>query len=180
MPPVDQSALEMGRYSYGNPTVLRFLGDTAVVRIGSFASIADDVELIPGGNHRVDWISTYPFRVMLKLPGALEDGHPATKGDILIGNDVWIAHGARVLSGVTVGDGAVVAAGAVVTRDVRPYAIVAGNPAREVSRRFTDEQVQALQELRWWDWPIEDIVAVVPLLSSDEVEALLDVGRQRG
>jgi acetyltransferase-like isoleucine patch superfamily enzyme len=169
---MDAGVLVMGRCSYGTPRVRAFPGGSGVV-IGSFVSIADGVEFIPGGNHRVDWISTFPFRVFFGLPGAFEDGHPATKGDIVVGNDVWIGTGAGILSGVTIGDGAVIGAGAVVAKDVRPYAVVVGNPAREVSRRFSDEQVEALQRIRWWDWPLELILEHVSLLCSPDVDALI-------
>jgi hypothetical protein len=117
---------------------------------------------------------------MLDLPGAFEDGMPASRGPIIIGNDVWIGRNAMILSGVTVGNGAVVGAEAVVTRDVRPYAVVAGNPAREVRRRFTDEQVDALQELRWWDWPDSGIRDVVHLLNGAPVDELIAYGNRRG
>src|SRR5436309_1208834 len=83
--------------------------------VGSFTSLSEDAEFIPGGNHRTDWISTFPFRYAFQLPGSLEDGHPSSKGDIIVGNDVWIGGGARILSGVTIGHGAVIGAGAVVT-----------------------------------------------------------------
>lgn len=103
------SRITRGRHSYidGTAHVIAYPGDHAAVYIGSFCSIADRVEFMVGGNHRLDWVTTYPFRVKLGLPGALRDGHPATKGDITIGHDVWIGRGARILSGVTVGNGAV-------------------------------------------------------------------------
>ena len=176
---LDAGVLVMGRCSYGTPRVRTFVGDSSRVLIGSFVSIADDVEFIPGGNHRVDWISTFPFRWTFRLPGALEDGHPASKGDVVVGNDVWIGAGARILSGVTIGDGAVVGAGAVVAKDVRPYSVVVGNPAREVSRRFSDEQVEALQGIRWWDWPLELILKRVSLLCSPDVDALIAISDEQ-
>lgn len=165
--------LTLGRESYGSPTVHVHVGDTARVRIGSFVSIAADVEIFVGGNHRTDWVSTFPFRLRFGLPGAGTDGHPATKGDVIIGNDVWIARGAKILSGVKIGDGAVIGAYALVSKDVRPYAIVAGNPAREIRRRFSDEQVDALQSIAWWDWPLDKIHESVSLLSSSDVDAFI-------
>ena len=171
--------LTMGRGSYGGPQILTFPGDTASVRVGQFSSIGMDVVLMDGGNHRSDWVTTYPLRSMLRLPGAFEDGHPKSKGDIAIGNDVWIGRGARVLSGVTIGDGAVVAGYSVVTKDVRPYAVVAGNPAREVRRRFDDDQVEALLEIAWWDWPLERIRAVADELSAPEIDAFIARHRTR-
>lgn len=163
----------MGRESYGSPTVHAYVGDTAEVRIGAFVSIAADVEILVGGNHRPDWVSTFPFRIRLGLPGAGTDGHPATKGDVVIGNDVWIGRGAKILSGVSIGNGAVIGAYALVSKDVAPYAIVAGNPAREVRRRFTDDQIDALESIAWWKWPLGDIVEKVPHLSSPDVDAFI-------
>jgi acetyltransferase-like isoleucine patch superfamily enzyme len=164
----------MGRESYGSPSVHVYIGDTAHVRIGSFVSIADDVEFFVGGNHRTDWVSTFPFRLRFELPGGGSDGHPASKGDVLVGNDVWIGRGAKVLSGVHIGNGAVVGAYAVVTKSVRPYAIVAGNPAREIRRRFTDDEIDALQAIAWWDWPLPKLREHISLLSSAQVEAFID------
>jgi acetyltransferase-like isoleucine patch superfamily enzyme len=169
----DSSRLTMGRASYGNPKIPTFPGDTAHVRIGSFVSIALDVVLMDGGNHRTDWVTVFPLRGSLGLPGAFEDGHPASKGDIQIGNDVWIGRGAHVLSGVTVGDGAVIAAYSVVTKDVRPYAIVAGNPAREIRRRFTDGQIESLLAIAWWNWPTDKILEHVSDLSSPDIDAFI-------
>jgi acetyltransferase-like isoleucine patch superfamily enzyme len=165
--------LTMGRYSYGDPLVVTFTGDDASVRIGAFTSIGPDVVLMDGGNHRMDWVSTFPFRASLQLPEAYEDGHPKSRGDIEIGNDVWIGRGARVLSGVKIGDGAVVGGYAVVTRDVSPYTIVAGNPARDVRRRFSDAQIDALQRIAWWDWPMEEIVRCVPELCDGDIDGFI-------
>jgi acetyltransferase-like isoleucine patch superfamily enzyme len=165
--------LTLGRCSYGEPRVATFPGDTAHVRIGAFCSIGPDVILMDGGDHRVDWVSTFPFRAALGLPGAYEDGHPCSRGDIEIGNDVWIGRGARVRSGVSVGDGAVIGAYSVVTRDVRPYAIVAGVPAREVRRRFGDAQVAALAQIAWWDWPMDEVLRCVPQLCSENVDEFI-------
>jgi acetyltransferase-like isoleucine patch superfamily enzyme len=165
--------LTMGRCSYGEPLVATFPGDTAHVHVGSFTSIGPDVILMDGGDHRVDWVSTFPFRAVLDLPGAYQDGHPLSRGDIEIGNDVWIGRGARVRSGVRIGDGAVIGGYAVVTRDVRPYAIVAGVPAREVRRRFSDEQIEALERIDWWDWPMDTVLRCVPQLCSDDIDAFI-------
>jgi acetyltransferase-like isoleucine patch superfamily enzyme len=169
----DSSRLTMGRGSYGAPLIPTFPGDDLNVRIGSFVSIAHDVVMMDGGNHRIDWVTVYPLRGCLDLPGAFEDGHPASKGDIVIGNDVWIGRGARVLSGVTVGDGAVVGGYSVVSKDVRPYAIVVGNPAREVRRRFSDEQIGALLSIAWWNWPMEKIIENVAELSDPDIERFI-------
>ncbi len=169
--------LTIGKASYGEPLIAKlpaeFKAAQEHVHMGSFVSIGVDVVLMDGGSHRTDWVTAFPLRAALGLPGAYEDGHPRSKGDIVIGNDVWIGRGVRVLSGVTIGDGAVVAAYSVVTKDVRPYAIVGGNPAREIRRRFSDEQIAALQEIAWWDWPMDKIVECVSELSSDDIDAFI-------
>jgi acetyltransferase-like isoleucine patch superfamily enzyme len=165
--------IEWGTLSYGDPKLRFHDGDTAVVRLGAYCSIANDVMFIPGGNHRIDWVSTFPFRAVLGLPGAYEDGHPASRGDIVVGNDVWIGNGATILSGVTIGDGAVVGARAVVASPVRPYAIVVGNPAREVRRRFDDAQVDALLRIAWWSWPEDRVKEHVPELNGETVESFV-------
>jgi acetyltransferase-like isoleucine patch superfamily enzyme len=170
---VAAGVLALGGHSYGEPSVLVYPGDTAKARVGRYCSIADGVELMVGGNHRPDWVTTYPLRIMLGLPGALEDGHPASKGDIEVGNDVWLGSGARVLSGVTIGDGAVIGTRAVVATDVRPYAIVVGNPAREIRRRFPDPLIEALRRIAWWDWPDEVVRERVGELCSPDIEGFV-------
>jgi acetyltransferase-like isoleucine patch superfamily enzyme len=177
--PEPPPTLKMGAHSYGQPRVIRHEGDSAEVHIGAWCSIAEDVEIMVGGNHRLDWVSTFPMRVIFNLPGALTDGHPATKGDVRIGNDVWIGRGSRILSGVTIGDGAAIGAYSVVSKDVRPYAVAVGVPAREVRRRFTDDQVGALLRIRWWQWPTEKVLAEVGALNGgpvDEFVARFDPG----
>jgi acetyltransferase-like isoleucine patch superfamily enzyme len=162
----------MGRFSSGPPVLRLFRGETARVVIGSFCAIADEVEFMPGGGHH------YPKRVTTFSPDQIdpdryvyEPGEP--KGDIVVGHDVWFGYGAMVLSGVHIGNGAVIGARAVVAGDVRPYAIVVGNPAREVGRRFSDEQIEALGRIRWWDWPLEKIQASLPLLASERVDEFI-------
>lgn len=170
---IASGVLSLGSHTYGDPSVVLYPGDTAKVQVGRYCAIADGTEFLVGANHRADWVTAYPLRVVLGLPGALEDGHPATKGDITIGNDVWIGTDALILSGVTVGDGAMIGAAAVVTKDVRPYAIVAGNPAREVRRRFPDDTVEALRRIAWWDWPDELVRERVGELNDPDVEAFV-------
>ncbi len=165
----------IGAHTNGEYRIEFRRGERGRVDIGDYCSIAFGVRFMLGGNHRPDWVSTYPFRILWDMPGAWADGHPRPAGDITVGNDVWIGAEALILAGVTIGDGAVIATRAVVTRDVRPYAIVAGIPAREVRRRFSDDQIEELLKLRWWDWPEERVRAHVDLLCSPGVDALLAI-----
>ncbi len=168
----DSQRLSMGRASYGRPRVVNDPYQTRV-RVGAFVSIGVDVVLLDGGHHRTDWVTTFPLRAALDLPGKYQDGHPRSGGDIVIGNDVWIGRGARVLSGVTIGDGAVIGGYSVVAKDVRPYAIVVGNPAREVRRRFSEEQIDALLAIAWWEWPMAKILECVPELSDPDIDRFI-------
>ncbi len=180
---LDAGWLTLGEATYGFPTVHVGPGDDGRVEIGAYCSIAREVEFVLGGRHRTDWVSTFPFRARFGLAGAYEDGHPQAVDGIVVGSDVWLAARASILGGVTIGHGAVVAASAVVTKDVRPYAIVGGNPARELRRRFSDEQVEALLRVAWWDWPAERVLAIVPELNGSSVAAFLaghDPGAQAG
>jgi acetyltransferase-like isoleucine patch superfamily enzyme len=177
---VASGVVSIGAQSYGSPRIHAHRGDTTTVSIGAFVSIADEVEIFLGGNHRTDWVSTFPFRMRWDLPGAGTDGHPASRGDVRIGNDVWIARGAKILSGVTIGNGAVVGAYSVVTRDVAAYAVVAGVPARELRRRFGPGQIAALEAIAWWDWPLDQIRAEVARLSSDNIDDFIDRYREAG
>lgn len=159
---VGASDVRIGRFTYGYEKLsIRQWDEGAALHIGSFCSIATNVTVFLGGNHRTDWISTFPFgHIHQDQLGPPVAGHPATHGDVRIGHDVWIAHGVTILSGVTVGDGAVLGATATVSRDVQPYEIVAGNPAQHVRFRFPEGIRALLLELRWWDLPLEVIRAV--------------------
>ncbi|MGH7868066.1 MAG: CatB-related O-acetyltransferase [Candidatus Dormibacteraceae bacterium] len=157
-------------YVYRDPTGKRHGG---TVQIGSFCSIAPGVEIFTGGNHHTDWISTYQYRIQQRLPGAWKDGAPTSDGDVNIGHDVWIGMSATILSGVTIGNGAVIGANAVVSRDVRAYAVVVGNPAHEARRRFSDSEIDALEAMAWWDWPWDRIREEVPTLCSTNISEFL-------
>ena len=172
--------LTIGEYTYGTPTVIKYRGDKNRVIIGKFCSIADQVTIFVGGNHHIDWVSTYPFRVVFDLPGKFQDGHPVSRGDVIIGSDVWIGYGATILSGVTIGHGAVIAARSVVSRDVPPYIVVGGNPAKMIKRRFSDEQISALLEIAWWNWPLNDILASVDVLNQNDVDVFIKYATQLG
>lgn len=171
---VRKYGFEIGEFTYGCPKV-RFAAPGRRLTIGRFCSIADRVEIYLGGNHRYEWGTTYPFsafRDLWPLAPKVEDYH-STKGDVIIGHDVWLGSGSTILSGVTIGHGAVVAAHAVVTKDVPPYAIVGGNPAKIIRYRFDEATIQALLETKWWDLPREKIATLIPLLQSDRIRELI-------
>ena len=143
--------------------------------IGRFCSIACGAKfLMTSANHAMKSLSTYVFPILYEEWG---HGMPVTeawdrRGDIVIGNDVWIGYEAVILSGVTIGHGAVIAARSVVTRDVPPYAIVGGVPARLIRRRFEPETIDALLELRWWDWPPEKLANHLRAIQDGDLETL--------
>lgn len=143
------------------------------LRIGRFCQIAHGVRFITASaNHDMSGLSTYPFPV---FDPALIDSYKASihgLPDTVIGNDVWIGHGALILPGARIGDGAIIGAGAVVSGQVAPYAVVAGNPARRVRDRFAPDVVQALLDLAWWDWPPDRIDAAVPALLQPDIARL--------
>jgi virginiamycin A acetyltransferase len=149
-----------------------FVGDKLI--IGKFCMIASDVTFIMNGaNHLTDAVSTYPFAIFGHgWEKAMEGRHYPVKGDTVIGNDVWIGYKATIISGVTIGDGAIIAANAVVTKDVAPYAIVGGNPAAEIRKRFPEDKIRRLLEVKWWDWPIDKITANIHLLTGNDPESL--------
>lgn len=144
--------------------------------IGKFCSIACGAKfLFNSANHALGSLSTYPFPIFFEEWGLPVEDIPQAwdnKGDIVVGNDVWIGYEAVILAGVTIGDGAVVGARALVTRDVPPYTIVGGVPARPIQKRFDEPAVEALLALRWWDWPEERIAANLGAIQSGSLEQL--------
>lgn len=169
----------IGEHSYGRPKV-RFPESGCPLTIGRYCSIADRVEILLGGNHRTDWVTTYPFGAFPEVWGD-DLGHDfhASRGGVAIGSDVWLGSAATILSGVTIGHGAVVAARAVVARDVPAYAIVAGNPARVIKYRFEEGQIAALLATQWWTLPQDAVAGLVPLLQSGRVDDLVEAIRAK-
>lgn len=161
----------IGKGSYGDLHILSW-GEGADFCLGSYCSIADKVRVFLGGNHRTDWVTTFPFNILRESARHFK-GHPATKGNVVIGNDVWVGSEATILSGVTIGDGAVVGAQALVTRSIPPYGIVGGNPARLLGKRFDDKIIQRLLAIRWWDWDDITLDRFMPLMLSQDIETFL-------
>ena len=167
------SKFSIGDYTFGQPHVLTW-GEKSKLNIGKFCSIAEGVIIILGGEHNKNWITTYPFWTALKEFFDYPTNYSGTKGDVTIGNDVWIGIDSLILSGVTIGDGAVIGARAVVSKDVEPYAIVAGNPIHTIGKRFDQETINQLLTIKWWDWDIKRIKENMPLLLSNRVKEFFE------
>ena len=161
---------EIGDWTYGKPRI-RSWREGATFKIGRFCSIADGVTILIGGEHRVDWVTTYPVNILFGV--ARVPGLPTTKGDVVIGNDVWIGQDALILSGVQIGNGAVIAARSVVKEDVLPYSIVAGNPAKHIKFRFSKSEIDDLQDIAWWNWSLSKLEKAWPLLLSSDIKAFI-------
>lgn len=145
-----------------------FTGDKLI--IGKFCMIASGAQFIMnGGNHLTNSISSYPFSIFGgDWANAMDGKSFPEKGDTIIGNDVWIGHNATIMPGVKIGDGAIIATNSTVVKDVEPYSIVGGNPARLIKKRFSDETIAKLLEIKWWDWDIERITVNVQHLTGND------------
>lgn len=152
----------VGRWTYGvNPKMISGCVEHAELRVGSFCSIGQEVLFMCRANHPKSLVSTFPFKVKVtkELP---TESDLLFSGNMQIGNDVWIGRRAIIMPGIKIGDGAIVGAGAIVTKDVPPYAIVAGNPAKLIRYRFSESQIESLLAIRWWEWSDEKIRAEQP------------------
>ena len=163
-----------GKYTYGIPIIHKSgKNDTnGKLIIGKFCSIAKNCNIFLGGNHRIDWVTTYPFGHINKniFNNYSGDGHPTTKGDVIINNDVWIGANVTIMSGVTIGDGAVIANNSHVVKNIEPYTIVGGNPAKFIKKRFTEEQIDKLLKIKWWDWDDIKINKFTHLLCNNNID----------
>ena len=175
---IDVPHVEVGDYTYyDDPDDVQnfmdnilyhfdFIGDKLIV--GKFCQIATGVRFIMnGGNHALDGFSAFPFRA---FGGEWSDVplHPTCKGDTTVGHDVWLGNGVTMMPGVSIGHGAIIASNAVVTKDVVPYAVMGGNPARLIRMRFSDETIERLLDLAWWDWSIEKITKHANLIAQGD------------
>lgn len=172
----DPTAFEKNNVLFNWPE----FGDKLI--IGKFCALASGVTFIMGSaNHRMSSISTYPFSV---FGGAWEEAVPPHlsqlpfKGDTVVGNDVWIGRESVIMPGVKIGDGAIVAAYSVVTKDVEPYTIVGGNPAKPIRKRFDEELTELLLKLRWWDFELEQLTEFLPTLCDENLERVRGKIRQ--
>lgn len=149
-----------------------FLEDRLI--IGKFCMIASGVTfLMNGGNHLTESLTAYPFAIFGKgWEKAMQGKSYPIKGDLVIGNDVWIGYNATIMAGVTIGDGAIIAANSTVVKDIAPYSIVGGNPATEIKKRFSDEKIQQLLQLQWWNWDVQKITDNIEFLTGDSLNSL--------
>lgn len=179
--------IKVGRYSYYSgyyhghsfDDCARYLAadrdDVDQLIIGSFCSIGTGASFMMAGNqgHRYDWVTSFPFFYMTEEP-AFSDADDAFQpaGDTVIGSDVWIGSEAMVMPGIKIGHGAVIGSRALVTKDVEPYTIVGGNPAKPIRKRFSDNEIAMLLEMAWWNWPLAKIKQAMPLLCSSDIKGL--------
>lgn len=149
-----------------------FVGDKLI--IGKFCMLASDVTFIMNGaNHLVDCVTSYPFAIFGQdWQHAMNNKSYPSKGDTIVGNDVWIGYRATIMPGVRIGDGSIVATNSMVTKNVEPYSIVGGNPATEIRKRFTDDAIKFLLELKWWDWPVDKITRNLHRLTGNDISEL--------
>lgn len=168
--------MSFGKYTYGNLNIC-FNNINSKLVVGNFCSIASNVRIYLGGNHRKDWVTTYPFGhinsdVFNNFNG---NGHPSTKGDVIIGNDVWIGDNVTIMSGVNIGDGSIIANNSHIVKNVEPYSLVGGNPAKFINYRFTCEQIEQLLEIKWWNWDDDKINNYTTLLCNDNIDKFIEI-----
>lgn len=147
--------------------------------IGKFVQIAHGVQFITSSaNHQMDGFSTYPFAVFGEPWVSSYEAKWPNKGDTAVGNDVWIGHEALIMPAVTIGDGAIIASRSVITKDIPPYTIVAGNPAKVIRKRFDEETISSLLEIKWWDWPIEIINKNIAAIVGADIDMLKRIAKE--
>ena len=155
-----------------------FLGDKLI--IGKFCQIASDVKFLMNGMfHMKDAVSTYPFVIFSKECGEKypKDAKFPFKGDTVVGNDVWIGYNATFMPGVKIGDGSIIGTNSLVTKDVGPYEIWGGNPARLICKRFPDDIIECLEKIQWWNWDIEKIEQNVDVLIGNDFERIRQLAK---
>ncbi len=181
---IDHPNIQIGDYTYFNDFRLpvndvrqllvpyMHLGAPEKLIIGKFVQIASGVQIITSSaNHQMDGFTTYPFAVFGEPWSSCYEPKWPNKGNTIIGNDVWIGHEAMIMPAVSIGDGAIIASRSVVTKNVPPYSIVAGNPAKVIRHRFDDKTIAMLLAMKWWDWPIEKINQNIAAIVQGDIEA---------
>ena len=173
----------VGEYTYGHENIKIEWGDYLQYNkktndfiipelvIGKFCSIGANIKVYLGGNHRVDWVTTYPFTNMEFFDKDIT-GHPCTNGDVYIGNDVWIGSNVTIMSGVSIGDGSIISNNSHVSSNIKPYSINGGNPCSFYYYRFDQEVINKLLELKWWNMNIDIINDISPILCSNDIDSI--------
>lgn len=164
---------------YSVPIIKAFPGNTAKLVIKGYSSLTHNSIVFVGGQHPIDSVTTYPHRILWRMPGIYEDDFPTHADDSFIGGDVWMGDRSIVMPGIRIGHGAVIGSGSVVTKDVPDYAIVAGVPAKVIRYRFTEEQIEGLLETQWWEWPEDEVREAVPLLAGKDIDEFIAYARKR-
>ena len=168
------NGIEYGKHSYGINHINLHWEEYAKLKIGSFCSIAYNLNVFLGGNHNFNNFTTFPFGgVWPNVFTKNGNSKPITNGDVIIGNDVWIGDSVTIMSGVKIGHGAVIAANSHVVKDVEPYSIIGGNPAKIIKKRFDDNTINFLLSLNWWDWDDDKINNNIDVLCSNDINKLL-------
>jgi acetyltransferase-like isoleucine patch superfamily enzyme len=182
--------VHIGKYSYGISDA-NVVWDTEAwgynnekkqprLIVGSYCSIGSNSKFYLGGNHRYDWVTTYPFQVKSSHNNVFDsleneiDGYPLSNGDIIIGNDVWFGENVTVMSGVKIGDGAVVGTNSTIVKDVKPYSIVGGHPAKHIKYRFSNEIVEKLSNIKWWDIEDSKLNLLLPYMCNNEINLFFE------
>ncbi|MGY2991553.1 MULTISPECIES: CatB-related O-acetyltransferase [Mesorhizobium] len=171
LPPLP--GVEIGRHTYGL-VKNSFWGshEKSPIRIGSFCSVGPGVLFLGAAEHRVDTVTSYPLRI---VDGKIRNGAEAfSKGPTTVGHDVWFGARCIILGGVTIGNGAVLGAGSIISRDIPPYAVAVGNPARVIRYRFTPDIIERLQSSQWWNWSDDLIRERLAILTAMDAEHFLD------
>jgi lipopolysaccharide transport system ATP-binding protein len=166
-----------GTYFDRNVNIISW-SDEYNIQVGKYCSIGRDCTFFLHANHRPDWITTSSQLLGPVTPEIasmhMEMGHPSCKGNIIVGNDVWIGAKSTIMSGIKIGDGAIIAAGALVTKDVEPYSVVGGNPAKHLKYRFEEQQIKNLLDIAWWDWEESKIKEEAMILWSQDINHFIE------
>jgi len=170
----------VGTASYGMP-IVHDNNEGSTLKIGAYCSIASNMQILLGGQHRTDWVSNYPFPFFFQMDAQYREEYikGGSRGDVVAGSDVWLSANGIILSVLTIGHGAVIANGGVVSRDVEPYAVMADNPAKLIKWRFDEATRNDLLAAAWWGWPQEEISKVLDKLCTQDVSDLVEYTKVR-
>ncbi len=174
---IDGVAVKVGKFTYGVGNIeLAHHKNAPQLSIGRFCSIAGNVRIFTGANHRSDWMTSYPFGTVYEdfFGSQIPVGFPHSKGPVSIGNDVWIGNSVTIMSGVNIGDGSILATNAHIIKDVKPYEIVGGNPANHIKFRYPQDTIELLLELEWWNLDEAKIKKIHPLLTAPADNQVLE------